>query len=64
MDMLNELRDMLGPDGTDWTDAQLIRLDHDLDAMAALLVDIYLSEEGRRIPDRPSASSGPHSLTD
>jgi hypothetical protein len=40
-----ELRGLLGADGASWTAAQLEQLSRDIDAVAALLLDIYKSRE-------------------
>lgn len=40
-----ELRRLLGPDGASWTTAQLEQLNQDIEAMAALLLDIYKSRK-------------------
>jgi hypothetical protein len=49
MDELEKLRKLVGPEADDWTTAQLERLRRDIDAMAALLLDVYRSgEPGQR----------------
>lgn len=41
MDQLEQLRDLLGPTAKDWTRAQLEQLDRDMQAMAAILLNLY-----------------------
>jgi hypothetical protein len=48
MDELERLRKLAGPEARGWTTAQLEQLKRDIDAMAALLLDLYRSRnEGR-----------------
>jgi hypothetical protein len=53
-DELEKLRKLVGPEGDDWTTAKLERLRRDIDAMAALLLDVYRS----RAPGRSSGACG------
>jgi hypothetical protein len=46
MDDLEELRKLVGPEANDWTTAKLAQLSHDMDAMAALFLDLYRSRNG------------------
>jgi hypothetical protein len=43
MDELEELRKLDGPEANRWTTAQLEQLSRDIDAMAAILLDLYRS---------------------
>jgi len=52
MDELEKLRNLVGPEADRWTTAQLEQLRRDIDAMAALLLDLYLSREANRNPKR------------
>lgn len=41
MDELERLRNLIGPEANEWTATQLEQLKRDIDAMAALLLDMY-----------------------
>jgi len=43
MDELERLRKLVGPEANGWTAAQLEQLRRDIDAMAALLLDLHRS---------------------
>jgi hypothetical protein len=45
MDELERLRRLVGPEANQWTTAQLEQLQRDIDAMAALLLDVYRSQK-------------------
>jgi len=51
MDDLERLRNLVGPEADSWTTAQLAQLHRDIDAMAALLLDIYRSGAAERRAD-------------
>lgn len=54
MDELEKLRKLVGPEADHWTMAKLERLRRDMDAMAALLLEVYRS----RAPGRSSGACG------
>lgn len=50
MDDLERLRKVVGPEADAWTAAQLEQLQRDIEAMAALLLDLYRARRKRRKP--------------
>jgi hypothetical protein len=58
MNDIEALRKRLGPAATAYTEAQLEQLDRDLDAMADLLLDLYIEEmSARRSDEAPSSGA-------
>jgi hypothetical protein len=51
MDELERLRKLVGPEAIPWTTAQLEQLRRDIDAMAALLLDLYRARKQDRSAD-------------
>jgi hypothetical protein len=41
MDELERLRELVGPEASGWTTAQLEQLKRDIDAVAVILLDLY-----------------------
>jgi hypothetical protein len=48
MDELEKLRSLAGPAASDWTTAQLEQLSRDMNAMAALLLDLYRARKQKQ----------------
>jgi hypothetical protein len=56
MDEVKQFREFLGVAADGYNDAQLAQLRREMQAMAELLLDIYLHKRSRS--DRPTSSSG------
>ena len=54
MDELERLRQLVGPEANGWTTVQLEQLGRDIDAMAALLLDLYRSRKADRTCGSPN----------
>lgn len=51
MDRLKELRNAVGPEAKDWTEAQLEQLSRDIESMATILLDLYRIQKGAEATD-------------
>lgn len=60
MDELEKLQRLVGPEAKDWTTARMEQVRHDLDAVAALLLDLnHLQKEHRSEGACGSVEFGP-----
>jgi hypothetical protein len=56
MDEVEKLRKLVGPEANGWTTAQLEQLSRDIDAMAAILLEVYRSG---KVDQDPRACGSP-----
>jgi hypothetical protein len=57
MDELEQLRSLVGPAASEWTNAQLEQLSREMNAMAALLLDLYHARKQKQSVE-PCGSPG------